>query len=90
MFVMCGIHSTCITCTKHCVHLPYYLCVPNTVLEPEKHSLATSRINKRQDWLTLCLIDMSINNRSVPHISLNLHQIFTNNTEKQSKIKNKV
>ena len=35
MFVMCGIHSVCITCTKHCVHLPYYLCVPNTVLEPE-------------------------------------------------------
>ena len=34
MFVMCGIHSACITCTKHCVHLPYYLCVPNTVLEP--------------------------------------------------------
>ena len=43
MFVMCGIHSACITCTKHCVHLPNYLCVPNTVLEPLKlvisHSL---------------------------------------------------
>ena len=65
MFVMCGIHSACITCTKHCVHLPYYLCVPNTVLEPDSQRI----LNQQRSAYIVSVAYMSVHSSTPDFLS---------------------